>query len=151
MRSVVVRRAMKRTRLQGLLQCAYPFLYNRSATRRKPIAWMGDSRVRLQAASANIRSDVGYQLDLIQQGAMPTDFKPMPDVGSGVMEIRVHASSEYRVFYVARFEEAVYVLHCFVKKLRSRGKPISTWAGNGTRLCLKPGDRNEREDLENQG
>jgi phage-related protein len=46
----------------------------------------------------------------------PTDFRPMPDVGPGAMEIRVHAGSEYRVFYVARFEEAVYVLHCFQKK-----------------------------------
>jgi phage-related protein len=46
----------------------------------------------------------------------------MPDVGSGVMEIRVHAESEYRVFYVARFEEAVYVLHCFVKRTRTTRK-----------------------------
>jgi phage-related protein len=43
----------------------------------------------------------------------------MPGVGSGVMEIRVHGATEYRVFYVARFEEAVYVLHCFVKKTRA--------------------------------
>jgi len=40
----------------------------------------------------------------------------MPDVGSGVMEVRVHGETEFRVFYVARFEEAVYVLHCFIKK-----------------------------------
>ena len=40
----------------------------------------------------------------------------MPDVGSGTAEIRLHADNEYRVFYVARFEEAVYVLHCFDKK-----------------------------------
>ena len=46
----------------------------------------------------------------------------MPDVGSGVMEIRVHGDNEYRVFYVARFEEAVYVLHCFVKKTQETRK-----------------------------
>ena len=50
---------------------------------------------------------------------MPDDFRPMPDIGSGVMEIRLHGTNEYRVFYVARFEEAVYVLHCFVKKTRT--------------------------------
>ena len=63
-----------------------------------------------------IRSDTGYQLDLVQSGETPADFKPMPDVGSGVMEIRLHGDNEFRVFYVARFEEAVYVLHCFLKK-----------------------------------
>jgi phage-related protein len=46
----------------------------------------------------------------------------MPDVGSGVMEIRLHDDNEYRVFYVARFEEAVYVLHCFVKKTQATRK-----------------------------
>ena len=46
----------------------------------------------------------------------------MPDVGSGVIEIRLHGDNEYRVFYVARFEEAVYVLHCFVKKTQATRK-----------------------------
>ena len=83
---------------------------------------MGDSRARLQSAPAEIRSDAGYQLDMVQRGEMPKDFKPMPDVGSGVMEIRVHGDNEYRVFYVARYEEAVYVLHCFVKKTQATRK-----------------------------
>ena len=50
---------------------------------------------------------------------MPADFRPMPDVGPGVMEIRLHGATEFRVFYVARFEEAVYVLHCFSKKTQA--------------------------------
>ena len=83
---------------------------------------MGDSRTRLQAAPADIRSDAGYQLGLVQRGEVPEDLKPMPDVGSGVMEIRIHGDNEYRVFYVARYEEAVYVLHCFVKKTQSSRK-----------------------------
>ena len=45
-------------------------------------------------------------------------WKPIPFVGSGVIEIRVHAAGEYRVFYVAKFEDAVYVLHVFAKKTR---------------------------------
>ena len=56
----------------------------------KPIAWLGDSLARLRAAPADIRSDAGYQLDLVQRGETPADFKPMPDFGSGVMEIRLH-------------------------------------------------------------
>ena len=88
----------------------------------KPIVWLGDSLVRLRVASADIRSDAGYQLDLVQRGEPPTDFKPMPDVGSGVMEIRVRGETEFRVFYVARFNEAVYVLHSFAKKTRATRK-----------------------------
>ena len=76
---------------------------------------MGDSLARLRVAPRDVRSGAGYQLDLVQRGEAPADFKPMPDVGAGVMEIRVHGDSEYRVFYVARFEEAVYVRPCFVK------------------------------------
>ena len=80
---------------------------------------MGDSLTGLRAAPADVRADAGYQLDLVQRGETPTDFRPMPDVGPGAMEIRVHGENEYRVFYVARFEEAVYVLNCFVKKTRA--------------------------------
>jgi phage-related protein len=83
---------------------------------------MGDSRARLQAAPTDIRSDAGYQLDLVQRGEVPEDFKPMPDIGSGVMEIRIHGNNDYRVFYIARFDEAIYVLHCFVKKTQATRK-----------------------------
>ncbi|MCC6858724.1 MAG: type II toxin-antitoxin system RelE/ParE family toxin [Bryobacterales bacterium] len=58
----------------------------------------------------------------MQRGETATDFKPMPDVGPGAMEIRVHGENEFRVFYVTQFEEAVYVLHCFVKKTRTTRK-----------------------------
>ncbi|MBI4906306.1 MAG: hypothetical protein HY820_21910 [Acidobacteria bacterium] len=53
----------------------------------KPITWLGDSLARLRAAPADIRSGAGYQLDLVQRGETPADFKPMPDVGAGVMEL----------------------------------------------------------------
>jgi phage-related protein len=58
----------------------------------------------------------GYQLRLVQQGKEPDDFKPMPSVGPGAYEIRVQLGDAYRVFYVVKFEEAVYVLHAFHKK-----------------------------------
>ncbi len=88
----------------------------------KPIAWMGDSLARLRLASDDIRSDAGQQLGLVQRVWDPADSKPMPGVGPGVMEIRVRGSNEFRVFYVARFKEAVYVLHCFVKKTQATRK-----------------------------
>jgi phage-related protein len=53
---------------------------------------------------------------LVQLGLEPSDWKPMQTVGAGVVEIRVHAKGEYRVLYVAKFAEGVYVLHAFAKK-----------------------------------
>ncbi len=60
----------------------------------------------------------GHQLDLVQHGLEPHDWKPMTTVGAGVYEIRVHAGSEYRVFYIVKFAEGVYVLHAFEKRTR---------------------------------
>ena len=84
----------------------------------KPIQWLGDSRDRLRRFPEAARREIGYQLSLVQAGRSATDWKPIPLVGSGVIEIRVHAEGEYRVFYVAKFEDAVYVLHVFARKTR---------------------------------
>ncbi len=84
----------------------------------KPILWLGDSRERLRRFPQAARREIGYQLSLIQAGRPASDWKPIPVVGAGVIEIRVHADGEYRVFYVAKFEDAVYVLHVFAKKTR---------------------------------
>src|SRR5437016_14088865 len=80
---------------------------------------MGDSLERVRALPADVRWNAGGQLERVQGGQNPDDFRRMPEVGSGTMEIRLHAENEYRVFYVARFEEAIFVLHCFVKKTRT--------------------------------
>ncbi|MSV35359.1 MAG: type II toxin-antitoxin system RelE/ParE family toxin [Bryobacterales bacterium] len=102
-----------------------------------PIIWLGDSLSRLRTAPADIRSDAGYQLDLVQRGETPADFKPMPDIGAGVMEIRLHGDNEFRVFYVARFEEAVYVPHAFVKKTRATRKADIDIGKKRTPRCWK--------------
>ena len=60
----------------------------------------------------------GFELRRVQQGLQPTDWKSMVSVGAGVEEIRVHTAHEHRVFYIARFEEGVYVLHGFEKRSR---------------------------------
>lgn len=64
------------------------------------------------------RKRVGYELYLLEQGLDPSDWKPIPSVGPGVREIRVQAGRAFRVLYVARFAEAVYVLHAFEKRTR---------------------------------
>lgn len=82
----------------------------------KPIAWMGDARERLREFPADAKRDAGYQLELVQTGSSPRDWKPMPSIGVGVNEIRVRAGGAFRVVYVAKYPEAVYVLHAFEKK-----------------------------------
>jgi len=82
----------------------------------KPVQWLGSSRADLRAFPADARRVAGFQLRLVQLGFEPNDWKPLRSVGSGVREIRVHTGREHRVVYVARFAEAVYVIHAFAKK-----------------------------------
>jgi phage-related protein len=84
----------------------------------KPVHWLGDSRDRLRRFPQESRREIGYQLSLIQAGRPAIDWKPITAVGAGVIEIRVHAGGEYRMFYVAKFEDAIYVLRVFAKKTR---------------------------------
>lgn len=86
----------------------------------KPVRFLGDSLECLRDFPEDARHDAGYQLDKVQRGEQPDDFKAMPTVGRGVEELRVtDESGAYRVMYVARRAEAVYVLHAFQKKTRA--------------------------------
>ena len=82
----------------------------------KPLVWLGSSLVNVRSFPEEARRRAGHELHLVQQGLAPSDWKPLPSVGPGVAEIRIHTGTEHRVFYVARFAEAVYVLHAFEKK-----------------------------------
>jgi phage-related protein len=84
----------------------------------KPLEWIGTSRVDVRRFTAAARRLTGFQLRRVQQGLDPNDWKPMTTVGAGVREIRIHVDGAHRVFYVATFDEAVYVLHAFTKKTR---------------------------------
>lgn len=82
----------------------------------KPIYWIGSSKENIAQFPEDAKRKAGFQLRIVQRGDSPTDFKPMSVVGKGVEEIRIKTGEAYRVFYVARFSEAVYVLHAFQKK-----------------------------------
>ena len=82
----------------------------------KPVAWLGSSLADVRSFPKEARQEAGFALDRIPQGGSPTDWKPMPSVGAGVNELRIHAAGAFRVMYVAKFAEAVYVLHAFEKK-----------------------------------
>lgn len=85
----------------------------------KPVEFLGDSLKVIREFPSDARQAAGYQLRRVQEGIPPDDFKPMSDIGPGVEEIRVWASSgTFRVIYTARLEGRVFVLHAFQKKTR---------------------------------
>ncbi len=83
----------------------------------KDLVWVGSSRADLSALPESARRHLGFALREVQRGHAPHDWKPMPSVGTGVIEIRVRGEDgAFRVFYLAKFAEAIYVLHAFQKK-----------------------------------
>ena len=89
----------------------------------KSVAWVGSAKKDLQQNfSSEARKEAGYQIYRIQMGLDPKDWKPMPGVGPGVREIRIHVENEYRILYVAGFEDALFILHAFVKKTQKTSR-----------------------------
>jgi phage-related protein len=84
----------------------------------KNLRFVGSSLDDLRNFPAEARRQAGFELYAVQRGLQPSDSKPMNDIGAGVREIRVHVLGEWRVLYVAKFADAVYVLHSFQKKSR---------------------------------
>jgi phage-related protein len=83
----------------------------------KPVVFLGDSVAQLRAFPDGPRRNAGFQLDRVQRGLDPDNWKPMQSIGPGVREIRIRdAAGAFRVIYIAAFAEAVYVLHAFQKK-----------------------------------
>jgi phage-related protein len=85
---------------------------------------MGSSRHDLIGFPSDVRRHAGAQLRSVQTGDEVDDWKPFSDIGPGTFEIRLRDSSGiFRVMVVAKFEEAVYVLHCFQKKSQTTSGP----------------------------
>ena len=83
----------------------------------KSIVFLGDSLDAIRSFPDNARRQAGYQLDKVQRGRAPDDWKPMSSIGPGVNEIRIRdEGGAFRVIYVAKLEDAIYVLHAFQKK-----------------------------------
>ncbi len=83
----------------------------------KPIYWLGKSLENLRSFPDNAKRHFGFQLSHIQQGEVPSDFKPMPSIGKGIVELRTKtATGAYRVVYIAKFSKGIYILHAFQKK-----------------------------------
>lgn len=82
----------------------------------KLLRWLGSSYEKLKEFPKEAMREAGRQLNEVQKGKEPDDWKPMTSIGIGVIEIRIHNPHEHRVIYVAKYAEVVYVLHAFEKK-----------------------------------
>ena len=83
----------------------------------KPIEFLGDSLVRLREFPSSARRSAGYQLDRVQRGLEPDDWKPMKTIGAGVRELRIRdRTGGFRVIYLATLPDRIVVLHAFQKK-----------------------------------
>ncbi len=105
--------------------------------RRKPIIWTSDSRDAIRDFPEIAKQRTGRGLARVQEGLEPTDCKPMASIGLGVFEIRIRVEGAFRVIYVAKFSEAVYVLHAFQKKAQKTPKVDIELARNRYRAMLR--------------
>lgn len=90
--------------------------------RLKPLAWLGSALDDVRAFPDDARQRAGFELYRLQQGLEPTDWKPMATVGPGVREVRIQTGRIFRVLYVAKYTEAVYILHAFEKRTQRTAK-----------------------------
>lgn len=89
----------------------------------KDVIFVGNSLVRIRAFPKDARLDAGFQIDKVQRGGSPDDWKSLKTVGKGVKEIRIRGSiGQYRVVYLACLDDEVYVLHAFQKKTQKTRK-----------------------------
>ena len=83
----------------------------------KPVEFLGGSLSELRDFPLPVRREAGYQIDKLQHGEEPDDWKPIKTIGTGVQEIRLQdEAGVFRVIYIAKLKDAIYVLHCFQKK-----------------------------------
>lgn len=103
----------------------------------KKIRFCGRSLDVLRGFPSDAKREAGYQLDRVQRGLEPNDWKPMPTIGAGVREIRIMHEGQYRVIYVARFADSIHVLHAFQKKTQKTRKQDIDAAKHALRQVLK--------------
>ena len=101
----------------------YKIMYNPGMDSPKPVEFRGSALEDLRAFLPEARREAGHQIDHVQNGRDPDDWKPMPAIGKGVREIRIrNAAGAFRVIYLAKLADAVYMLHCFQKKTQKTAK-----------------------------
>jgi phage-related protein len=93
------------------------------------ISWEGDSRKILRGWPKLIREDFGIALGEMQEGRTAAlSVRPMPSISAGVFELKDSDESKwYRMVYLARVKDIIYVLHCFTKNTaKTEKKDLAT-------------------------
>lgn len=104
----------------------------------KPVEFLGGALDDLRAFPLAAKREAGHQIDQVQRGFDPDDWKPMNTIGPGVREIRIRdVSGAFRVIYIAKFADVVYVMHCFQKKTEKTSKVDLDLAAKRYRELLK--------------
>jgi phage-related protein len=104
----------------------------------KRLGFRGGALGDLRAFPSLARREAGYQLDKVQNGEPPSDWKPIATVGRGVKEIRIRDDAgAFRIIYVAQFAEMIYVLHCFQKKTQKTARSDLDLAAKRYRELVK--------------
>ena len=106
--------------------------------------WCGDSLRKMRGFPKGARAEGGHQLNRVQQGLDPNDWKPITSVGVGVREVRIHQDGEHRVLYVAKFPETIYVLGAFEKKSRQTTQSEIRLAADRLRSVINERRRQRR-------
>ena len=89
----------------------------------KPVTFLGDSLEEIRAFPQGARREAGFQIEKVQRGMEPDNWKPVKTVGAGAREIRIRdEAGAFRVIYVATLSDAIYVLHAFQKKTEKTAK-----------------------------
>ena len=88
------------------------------------IHWEGDSKEVLSAFPSDVKKNFGYNLRRLQNGLPPVcDTRSLPSIGKGVYELKdADKRTWYRVMYLSKIDDVIYVLHCFEKDSRKTGR-----------------------------
>lgn len=104
----------------------------------KELRFRGNSLDDLRRFPPLVVREAGYQMDKVQNGKEPADWKPMPLIGEGVKEIRIQdEAGAFRVIYLAKLADAIYVLHCFQKKTQQTSEKDINLARNRYKALIK--------------
>jgi len=103
----------------------------------KTVSFEGDALEVIRAFPDNARQKAGYEIDRIQNGLEPLNWKPVSSIGAGVREIRIQVGMQYRVIYVAKFGDTVHILHAFQKKTQKTPKSDIELARQRLRQILR--------------
>ena len=82
----------------------------------RSVVFEGNTLEIIRQLPDDARQRTGYEIDRVQRNIEPENWKPFPAIGQGVREIRVQVGKQYRIMYVAKFENKIHVPHVFEKK-----------------------------------